>query len=505
MSLFRAGRARVSLSIRSFSTPSKLYDTLVQRQAVSDDAAQRQALGLLDNLCVEISKHQTEMVKHHGALKDWRSQVDQTVEKEINRVLESPVQRALRFLRLKPDIVTYRKEFEAETKSKTPPPAPPVPPKGVYLYGGVGVGKSFLMDLLFESTASRLSGPRMRVHFHSFMLQLHSLMHQYALSGPVPWSPEHKTDPLTHAATALVGSGGEDKVCALLCFDEFQLNEVGDAVILRGLLQRLLSAGVCVVFTSNRSPDLLNQGTLRRPDFEKFLTQLRESTHWVPVEGAQDYRMSGEMPITQLYLTPDNDETRSQLRQAFQLRCESESGESEPRQVSLMFGRQLPVQRARGGVAYFTFSELCEAPRSAVDFFGLSKVFHTICIEGIPQMSLQNRDSARRFITLVDELYNHKVTLLCTATVPCSDLFSGTSSSSDVLDQAEQLQYEGSMARSGVSGLRIFSGSKALTLFTGEDEIFTFRRAISRLHEMQQPHYLRESQQAWARSRASLQ
>jgi len=268
-------------------------------------------------------------------------------------------------------------------------------PRGLYLWGDVGRGKSMLMDLFFESVAF----PRKsRTHFNAFMADVHARIHAERHSG-------QSADPIAPVARAL----GEE--AQLLCFDEFQVVDVADAMILGRLFQQLFSRGVIVVATSNTAPDDLYDGGLNRQLFLPFVALIKKELEVFQLSGETDYRLHriGGMKV---YLTPLSPETDAQMDAAW-LRL---TDTREPKGLTLtVLGRSLHVPRAARGVARFTFTELCGSPLAAADYLALAHNFHTIMIDRIPRLSPAERNEARRFVLLIDTLYDEGVKLVCSS------------------------------------------------------------------------------------------
>ncbi|KYR00315.1 hypothetical protein DLAC_03055 [Tieghemostelium lacteum] len=326
--------------------------------------------------------------------------------------------------------------------------------KGVYLYGDVGCGKSFLMDLFYHSVNIK---KKKRIHFHHFMLDVHRRLHLWRQT-----KKSHEDDPIIPLARALVNEAW------LLCFDEFQVTDVSDAMILKRLFSQMFSLGAVLVTTSNRPPQDLYMNGLNRQLFLPFISYLESTCIVHNLNSGLDYRLAG-IRTKRVYFPECTSETSKQLMEMFKQLSHGEP--IEEKHITLDTGRKLIVHRSARQCGLFTFDELCDKPLGADDYIGLAKHFHTIFIENIPKMNESSKNQARRFITLIDVLYEHKVKLICTAEAQPSQLFMADQSSSSPTESAEIRQLMDDLTLT----------PEQLSRFNGEEERFMFSRAVNRI------------------------
>ena len=273
-------------------------------------------------------------------------------------------------------------------------------PVGLYIYGGVGRGKPMLMDMFFGTVPSE---PRRRVHFHEFMQEVHGAVHE--------WRQAHKEgtvkgdDPIAPVAADIA------KSATLLCFDEFQVTDITDAMILGRLFTALFEHGVVVVATSNRPPDDLYRNGLNRALFEPFIDLMKQKLDILELDGGVDYRMQ-RMKGAPVYYSPLSEETGQAMQTAWKRLTETEKGETV---ILELKGRHVTVPQSAGGVARFTFDDLCRMPLGAADYLKVAVTYHTVLIDDIPELAANMRNEARRFVTLIDALYEKKVKLIASA------------------------------------------------------------------------------------------
>ena len=286
-------------------------------------------------------------------------------------------------------------------------PAPP--PKGLYIWGNVGRGKTLLMDLFFEEAAA---SQKLRAHFNRFMMDVHARIHAER-------QKPDSSDPIPVIARSIA------EQARLLCFDEFQVTDVADAMILGRLFDRLFIEGVVIVATSNTPPDRLYEGGLNRQLFLPFIEEIKQRLDVVELNGPTDYRLQRISGLN-VYLTPLGPKADAAMDEAWKKLTDTKRG--KPASLSIL-GRQVPVPQAARGVARFAFEELCDRPLAAADYLAVAQEFHTLLIDHIPVMTDNMHNVARRFTVLIDSLYDEGVKLICSAAAPPDQLYpAGTAS-----------------------------------------------------------------------------
>jgi len=278
----------------------------------------------------------------------------------------------------------------------------PEPEKGLYLWGGVGRGKTYLVDTFYESLPD---GRKMRVHFHRFMQRVHTEL--IALAG--------EKNPLEAVADRM---SSEARV---ICFDEFFVTDIADAMILGGLMEALFERGVTLVATSNIIPEKLYDNGLQRQRFLPAIALIEKYTLVVNLDTDVDYRLR-TLQQAELYHFPLDAGADISLRACFD-RLAPEQGKNWERiQIN---DRYLSSRCVAEGVIWFDFAELCDGPRSQNDYIEIARIYHAVLISGVPALGANTDDQARRFISLVDEFYDRSVKLVLAAESPLLDLYSG--------------------------------------------------------------------------------
>jgi cell division protein ZapE len=275
------------------------------------------------------------------------------------------------------------------------------PVKGLYLWGGVGRGKTWLMDLFHDSLPA---GRKQRIHFHRFMQRVHRELRSL---GCVQ-------DPLPRIAADWATR------CRVLCLDEFFVADIADAMLLAGLLENLFANGVTLVTTSNTPPDGLYRDGLQRARFLPAIELIKQHMRVLELPGTMDFRLRilEQSEIFHFPLDARADQVMTRAFERFAADCELDHDLD-------INGRNFHARRRGDGVIWFDFAELCEKPRGSIDYIEIARAFNTVVLSGVPQLTGQDDNAARRFIALVDEFYDRNVKLLMSAAVPLGELYTG--------------------------------------------------------------------------------
>jgi cell division protein ZapE len=293
----------------------------------------------------------------------------------------------------------------------------PEPVRGLYLWGSVGRGKTFMMDLFFNALPFT---EKRRAHFHRFMSDVHErLKAQRDVENPLELIAEQI------AADVRV-----------ICFDELSVTDIADAMLLRNLFAGLFARGVTLAATSNVAPDQLYHGGLQRQRFLPTIALLKKHTEVVHVDGGTDYRLRA-LERADVYQTPLSDAAEQRLTDFFEGVAPDEGDQGGSLELH---GRPIPYRRAADGVIWFDFAAICDGPRSQDDYIEISRLYQTVLVSRVPRFDFKLENQARRFIALVDEFYDRRVKLILSAEVPATELYRGERLKHDFLRTQSRLQ-----------------------------------------------------------------
>ncbi|OAA66763.1 mitochondrial ATPase [Niveomyces insectorum RCEF 264] len=359
-------------------------------------------------------------------------------------------------------------------------------PRGLYLYGDVGSGKTMLMDLFYDTLPHTVRS-KTRIHFHNFMQDVHKRLHQMKLRYG------NDIDGVPFVAAAIAEQGN------VLCFDEFQCTDVADAMILRRLLEALMAHGVVLVTTSNRPPDELYKNGVQRQSFLPAIELLKRRLHVINLDSPTDYRKIPRPP-SGVYHHPLDRHAAAHAAKWFRFLGDPAAPEPHAEEQSV-WGRTIHVPRVSGRCAWFTFDELIGQPLSAADYLALVRAYDAFVVTDVPGMTHRQRDLARRFITFVDAVYEAQAKLVLTTAVPLNELFvsrdeireslaergdgkPATAAAADKPATTDEIDDALHQLVDSMEGHNMMAQLKHSNLFTGEEEAFAFGRALSRLTQM---------------------
>ncbi|KAI9797465.1 MAG: hypothetical protein M1825_005999 [Sarcosagium campestre] len=453
--------------------PMNEYDSRVSSGQLRDDEHQRGIVQSLQHL--------------HDELKEYHAPV--VVHPDIEL--------------LKPPRRSFLSSLFQRSHAKHTTQIPDHVPKGLYMFGDVGSGKTMLMDMFYD-TLPRVITSKTRIHFHNFMQDVHKRLHAQKLAHG------NDFDAVPFVAADLAEKG------SVLCFDEFQCTDVADAMILRRfvfrtlcrfsyfaqvsnpetdgmsrLLESLMSHGVILVTTSNRHPNDLYKNGIQRDSFIPCITLLKTSLHVLNLDSHTDYRKIPRPP-SGVYHAPLDKAANTHAEKWFRFLGDFDQ-DPPHRAQHMIWGRKIEVPKASGTAAMFTFDELIGRPTGAADYLELMRSYESFIVTGVPGMTFRERDLARRFITFIDAVYESRAKLVLTTAVPLARLFMSRPELEEALQEGQKLKPkhldEGADVEDAMRSLMDDLGMnmkmlKNSSIFSGDEERFAFARALSRLSEM---------------------
>ncbi|KAK4499517.1 hypothetical protein PRZ48_010032 [Zasmidium cellare] len=357
-------------------------------------------------------------------------------------------------------------------------------PKGLYMYGDVGSGKTMLMDLFYDTLPDNITH-KMRIHFHNFMQDVHKELHKMKMQ----YGNDIDCIPFVAATFA--------EKASVLCFDEFQCTDVADAMILRRLIESLMAHGTVIVTTSNRHPKELYKNGIQRESFIPCINLLLDQLRVLNLDSTTDYRKIPRPP-SGVYHHPLDAAAKRHAEHWFKFLGDFEH-DPPHKAIQHVWGRDIEVPRASGKACWFTFNELIGSATGAADYLELVRHYDAFIVTDVPGMNLRSRDLARRFITFLDAVYESRAKLVLTTAVPLTQIFMSRSEVDDLIDaaastgssaskHAQQVKAGGDVddaMRMMMDDLGMnMENMKKSSFFTGDEEAFAFARALSRLTEM---------------------
>ncbi|KAB8069947.1 AFG1-like ATPase-domain-containing protein [Aspergillus leporis] len=419
--------------------PLKEYDLRVQQGRLRDDPYQRQIIGKLQDLYERLRNYHPPAIVHP------------------NPESLDPQSKS-----------SFFGSLFGRSKAKAKLVIPETLPKGLYMFGDVGCGKTMLMDLFYETLPSNISS-KSRIHFHNFMQDVHRRMHVVKMR----YGNDFDALPMVAADIAEKSS--------VLCFDEFQCTDVADAMILRRLLESLMSHGVVLITTSNRHPDDLYKNGIQRESFIPCINLLKTALDVINLDSPTDYRKIPRPP-SGVYHHPLGSHADQHAQKWFEFLGDPKDPPHPATQE--VWGRKIEVPLASGRAAQFSFQQLIGRATGAADYLELVRNYDAFIITDVPGMNLNQRDLARRFITFIDAVYESRAKLVLTTEVPLTNLFLSEADVKSSLGDGEGCDLSDAM-RMMMDDLGLsMQALKSTSIFSGDEERFAFARALSRLSEM---------------------
>lgn len=437
------------------------YDARVESGRLRDDEHQRDIIKNLEDL--------------HEMLATW---TQPTVVQPTIESLQPPKKSFFSFM------------SSSKPAASALPPAPPDMPKGIYMYGDVGSGKTMMMDLFYDTLPPNITR-KTRIHFHAFMQSVHKDLHKMKML--------HGND---FDAIPFVAAGIAER-SSVLCFDEFQCTDVADAMILRRLMESLMAHGTVIVTTSNRHPDDLYKNGIQRESFIPCINLLKTRLTVLNLDSQTDYRKIPRPP-SGVYHHPLDASAVTHAERWFRFLGDFEN-DPPHKATHQVWGREIEVPKASGKCAWFTFDQIIGRATGAADYLELTRQYEAFIVTGVPGMNYRSRDLARRFITFIDAIYESRAKLVMTTAVPLTALFLDQSELNDaVKSSAKKGQLPGASNAAAKSGAKADDDEaisdvmrnlmddlgmnmtmlKNSSIFSGDEERFAFARALSRLSEM---------------------
>jgi protein AFG1 len=427
--------------------PLREYQNLIKLSKIKANAAQLNSIMVLQQLHETLTNYKNTPIKPKKGLKNK----DLKVSPDF-KFMET----------VKNDTESIFKKF----MNKVTPTKPIESPQGLYLHGGVGTGKSMLMDLLYN----QIDAKKKRIHFHQFIQDIHNRIHthkqQYGYQiDAIPW---------------IAYEIAQENY--LLCLDEFQVTDIADAMILKSLLNELFKQGVVLVTTSNRKPRDLYENGIQRKSFLESIDLLEQKCLVLNLDSGEDFRKldtefipvfcriseSSDRKLNDVFEKLGLINDQNAVRTFMELDC---------------WGRSFKIE-SKANVAFCSFDELCKQNKSAADYLLITQKFQTIVLKNIPGLNRYSRNEARRFITFIDTCYENKVVLVASFEKSISHIFDAGELDPQEVLHSDRLLFDD--LKLGVEGLKS-------SMFNGDEEVFAFHRAISRLIEMQGVKWIGES------------